>query len=253
MPHRKNWPKLRYLFIWQNDVNAEVGKPWQVTLFCHILVAGSSCSTEPSISRIVEPLGRTEIWYYDEKFCSCIVLFGVQNNSRNVVLSASKVDDKKWVWIGVLHSCCLSGQTACGSCMVGCNAHIHASNHSQDQARMTMTTLKCEFCTNEKAAIFILLSGRELISLSLSELLSNHWRQWTSMLSSCRWMERDFRSHSLVQYSLFSVFWCVRIQSRRTSCYYFQHFLGPRRQDIESSSSFFTQCGHRQVVHPSIS
>ena len=44
---------LTYVDIihWQDDVNAEVGEAWQVTHFCDILVAGPSCSTEPSVSK----------------------------------------------------------------------------------------------------------------------------------------------------------------------------------------------------------
>ena len=34
--------------------------------------------------------------------------------------------------------------------MVGCSAHIQASNHSQDYAPKTMTGFKCEFCTDKK-------------------------------------------------------------------------------------------------------
>ena len=41
VPHRQALTqRLRNLFTWQDDVNAEVGEAWQVTLFCDILVAG---------------------------------------------------------------------------------------------------------------------------------------------------------------------------------------------------------------------
>ena len=38
---------------------AAVVSAWQTSPFCHILVAGPSCLTEPSVHRIVDPQGRT--------------------------------------------------------------------------------------------------------------------------------------------------------------------------------------------------
>ena len=47
-------------FAWQDDVNATVINALQMSSFCHLLVAGPSCFTEPSVFRIVDPQGRTE-------------------------------------------------------------------------------------------------------------------------------------------------------------------------------------------------
>ena len=47
-------------FAWQDDVKAAVVNAWQMSSFRHILVAGPSRLTEPSVMRIVDPQGRTE-------------------------------------------------------------------------------------------------------------------------------------------------------------------------------------------------
>ena len=47
-------------------------------------------------------------------------------------------------------------------------------------------------------------------------------------------------------------FSCVRIQSRRTSCWSFS-IIRSHVGKIVISSLFFSQCGHLQVVHPSVS
>ena len=47
-------------FAWQDDVNATVINALQMSSFCHLLVAGPSCFTEPSVFRIVDRQGRTE-------------------------------------------------------------------------------------------------------------------------------------------------------------------------------------------------
>ena len=48
------------LYAWQEDVEASVVNAWQIPSFCHFLVAGPSCLTEPSVFRIVDPQGRTD-------------------------------------------------------------------------------------------------------------------------------------------------------------------------------------------------
>ena len=55
----------------------------------------------------------------------------------------------------------------------------------------------------------------------------------TSMLSSWRWMERDLRGNSLVQYSTFLGFAVCSDPKPSHILSLFQHFLGPRRQDTE--------------------
>ena len=55
---RDQW--MLSLFAWQDNVNAEVGKAWQMSSFCRILFAGPSCLTEPSAFRTFDPQGRTE-------------------------------------------------------------------------------------------------------------------------------------------------------------------------------------------------
>ena len=49
-------------FAGQDDVNAAMVNAWQMSSLCNFLIAGPSCSTEPSISRKVDLQGRTEIW-----------------------------------------------------------------------------------------------------------------------------------------------------------------------------------------------
>ena len=48
-------------FAWQDDVNAAVANAWQMSSFCHFLVAGPSFLTEPSVFRIVDPQCRTDL------------------------------------------------------------------------------------------------------------------------------------------------------------------------------------------------
>ena len=39
------------VFAWQDDVNAATDNEWQMSSFCHVLVAGPSCLTETSVSK----------------------------------------------------------------------------------------------------------------------------------------------------------------------------------------------------------
>ena len=48
------------LYAWQEDVEASVVKTWQIPSFCHFLVAGPSCLTEPSVFRTVDLQGRID-------------------------------------------------------------------------------------------------------------------------------------------------------------------------------------------------
>ena len=56
------WPEhIAPLYASQEDVKGSVVNAWQISPFCHFLVVGPSCLTEPSAFKIVVPQGCIDI------------------------------------------------------------------------------------------------------------------------------------------------------------------------------------------------
>ena len=122
------------------------------------------------------------------------------------------------------------------------SSHIHKHDLSSSTLPYSPVTSSLAHCPKSSSAysstmkvLFMLLTcPREGFSINLFGVQNNS------------------RNVVFTALNLFVVIlWCVRIQSRLTSCYYFNIFLGHVGK-ILISPLFFTQCGQLQVVHPSI-